>query len=1314
MNENILIYGSPEPSLWGEVVERAQEKRGSIVVVVPDQFKLETEQTLLKMLDRPLLHVQVMSLTGIARKVLSTRDIVPISHVGKRLFLIKILSENKDRLKIFGRHIHKQGFLRELSEILSDMTGGLKVQSLPEEDSAERTSNETVLKEPASKEPVSKERVLKASNLKELEDKIHDINLIYEAYSKISETYIGDEKLIGLAAGRAEMSSFVKDSAFYIAHYDFFTDNEYALYRALLEHSQGVKMTLLSEDTDVYAYTQRLLRKIPSSVEVRSERGRRLSEESAVAVGEGETRKTPENSSENSSENSFENAVENTAENAEESNCDGNAEESNCAGNAADSRQDGHDDRYAFFSALSESMFSQDLKRLEVLIRPYLRNAHRRNEDVGKGVAEDGEGGNPDVAADCASTGAPDGVREKRVVFSDDSPLEVYEFDTRYNEAAYAGDRILDLIRRGAKPSEITVVLPNWEAYEGMIEHVLARKEIPFFVDRDRVFEETPLAAFISALIDYNLAPNQKHLAKMLATEMFPIPVGEALKFQVEASENRFKPDATFEGILEMMRFRGLGGHFTVAAFVSELYRVLTTPFSYGDHTYSVMGHCEQHSFSMRHIVNETTAEVEYGARIWNAFMSVLEELYELSGISGEIDLSIARLLIDANARVARVPNQKEYVSITSPDRVRTLRSKYCFVLGALRGDLPHIARDASVFSPEEQERIQDADRITRFFDYEKEVYHLHLLLTAPGKCLVFTYPQGNRSVLLTYILEALGKKGYPRLETAANAPEDAVLPSCTLGIYTNCENAGDAGSAEALSNESANPEFYFSQSRLQSYLKCPFRYFIDYVVKAREERRNELSPMDSGNIVHRIMEIFVAEYSEADVLRTLDRDAVLARIEDSEAKYRIAVEEIYSRIAQEEEIVTADLKQGELYRRRFIEACTLYAQVIDFHLASGEYRMASTEGKMKGSEYFEGDFEADFGNVFPELFEPGDERKRKAFLSFMNRGRTQPMTIHLNGTFDRMDRVEDRYRLIDYKTGDSYDGRMSKLFLLDYIQLGLYAYLIELQEMEEKTAEQTAKKADEKAGGTIAGNDLESIGIGIGEDGAEGSVEGAEESIGASKGAEKGTAGDGADPDAKISVKNLVCEGLNILNLVDLDGGTAGRRTADNSASGAGRAMFKDKPMQGLVSIGDEERRHYCRFLDCKDAEGYETVVKKRSPKINPNYSFCHTGEDVARQREMLKTALLEAFEGLGGGRGERNVNMPALLRDAGERFFEAMKERQGIVEFDIITLWSRLITWAAAKSIAAGNFEPDTSDYDHCKYCNFKAICRYELRRG
>ena len=67
-------------------------------------------------------------------------------------------------------------------------------------------------------------------------------------------------------------------------------------------------------------------------------------------------------------------------------------------------------------------------------------------------------------------------------------------------------------------------------------------------------------------------------------------------------------------------------------------------------------------------------------------------------------------------------------------------------------------------------------------------------------------------------------------------------------------------GDRIAESMRESGPDMRLSQSRIETFLKCPFRYACQYRVRLAEEPRAEITPADVGNFVHCILERFFSE----------------------------------------------------------------------------------------------------------------------------------------------------------------------------------------------------------------------------------------------------------------------------------------------------------------------------------------------------------------------------------------------------------------------------------------------------------------------
>lgn len=966
MNEpnkkNRLYYGHPEPNLLPNAVKEAQGLTGSYVILVPDPFKLETEQEIGEISGVPLLHVKVMSFQRLAKRIVR-EEFTPISRTGRQMFLTGILAKNKDRMRVFSRHSNKQSFISGLSAVLSEMDAPVVFSGI------------------AGTDDHAADAVLSPLSRRRLEDKIHDLNLLYASYQNISGKYIGDEKLIGYAAAVAEHSPFVKESKFYITKYSSLSENEWKLFRSLCGHARGVEVSLnyKAEDSpSVFDYTGRLLRRMNREIEIVSWD---LPEKDSV------------------------------------------------------------------FSDISRRIFRQEVRELSTLFAGALNLVSE----------EDGKSGG--------------------ILQYNNSPVEVYEAKQPYDEVMFAADKILELIQSGVSLSEITVLCPDFEVYSGLAERIFSRRRIPFFVDGKRSFSHHPLAEFVEGLLLYQDGRSEEAKRKMLLSGVFPMEEGEVLREQVRQLEKRAAGERLC-GILDVLDMRELGARFAVRDFVRTLYRVLTTVFepadggdsvaaemedglaAEGTSGCSVMSKCIEHSRGMIGSVGEVVSEADYGVKIWNDFVEILDELDELSDIMEPIDFGVARVTLSGAFRelsISRIPEYLEFVSVAPLDRVRVARARHCFVLGAVRGELPRHRFDTSVFSLDEQNMLltsPEATRFSQFADLEREAFRLHLLLTTPQERIYFTYPSGARSVVLNILHEAFsllfeGKR--------------VLFPTVAM-----C--AGGSGKHDFTKVQTKLTEGFsfvdLSPSTLERYLSCPFQYFMNKILYVRDMEVNEVNAKTSGTVIHRILEKYVNLYIMPERSDCSDRSSrsdhrdcsdhsepsdrsggeddfeMIRHLEDSGDRIRQRITAIFELVKREFPFPELD---QPMFAARFIDACTFYAQVVEFQMAMGDFKVDGTEKLISVEHTFSGNFFSDFMQDMPELQE---------FMVGIDDdfGGGAPFTVRLSGSIDRIDRARagdgEYYRIVDYKTGKK-SASVFDLLDLKYVQLGQYFYAMHILNLE-------------------------------------------------------------------------------------------------------------------------------------------------------------------------------------------------------------------------------------------------------------------------
>lgn len=180
------------------------------------------------------------------------------------------------------------------------------------------------------------------------------------------------------------------------------------------------------------------------------------------------------------------------------------------------------------------------------------------------------------------------------------------------------------------------------------------------------------------------------------------------------------------------------------------------------------------------------------------------------------------------------------------------------------------------------------------------------------------------------------------------------------------------------------------SVSAIQTYFSCPYKYFFQYGLRLKPDADGKVTPLDTGNLLHAVIERYVSEKMPDDVPTFVRR--VVSEQSEITDKYRL---EANGRVIAD---LVAEAETLCLAVRRQIEA--------------GEFTLRGTE--------------IPFG------------RAESPFARVKLGG-----GVELEGKMDRVDEWKGYARVIDYKTGAA-SFSYADLYYGQKIQLMLYLYVLE------------------------------------------------------------------------------------------------------------------------------------------------------------------------------------------------------------------------------------------------------------------------------
>lgn len=184
-------------------------------------------------------------------------------------------------------------------------------------------------------------------------------------------------------------------------------------------------------------------------------------------------------------------------------------------------------------------------------------------------------------------------------------------------------------------------------------------------------------------------------------------------------------------------------------------------------------------------------------------------------------------------------------------------------------------------------------------------------------------------------------------------------------------------------------PDGRFSASQLETYFSCPFKHFVRYGLNIKEKEQRDFSPVDVGNICHKMAEIYVRHYLAGDNCEI--RDFVNVNFYDI----------IKTLDLKEKFDECQDKKQVEIYLKNYLIS---FLRDVDRELIHSSLKPLSQE----------------------------------KFVSNISLA-----GLTLKGRADRVDQGGGYFKIIDYKTGKTKDI-LKELYFGNKLQLFLYANAIQ------------------------------------------------------------------------------------------------------------------------------------------------------------------------------------------------------------------------------------------------------------------------------
>lgn len=629
-----------------------------------------------------------------------------------------------------------------------------------------------------------------------------------------------------------------------------------------------------------------------------------------------------------------------------------------------------------------------------------------------------------------------------------------------YDEIQFVAAEIINLVKKNKiRYRDIAVIARSVDLYETAIEDVFQKYSIPIFMDMREDIQSIPVVAFVMAALDavksnfdtqYMLALGKSSLMGLDYTKVAQV---ENYCYTWNVNHTQWINGEGFQN-----NPRGLEENFTdndraLLAEIQETARAITEPVQklkdqlssctgglFAQHVYQFLldvnaPYNMEHNPFMKKEGFERYLTLNRGA--WDILIDLFDLFYHtMENIKLPLErfIELFKLGIQCSD-LGSIPNTLDQVLIGTADRMRPNHPKVTFVIGMNQGEFPLQLSEYGLFSDIERDELMEGGiqlnpSVIKRSNYEK--YFTYAALTSPSEQLFVSYHSALLTGELTPkspIFNELEELFPDNVVSTVDMPIDFYIANdktafealCrsirkkddyTAALYQHVketkyqaelekillilQKGGFRIQSREISRMLFGKNMKLSPSRVENYFLCPFSYFCAGGLNLRARKKVEFSPLQSGTIIHYILEQAVSKHGGKG----------LGMLSESEIRGEVKLlleEYLQDRITQQEALT----KRFQYLFARLTNTLTRLLIHLSKEFAQSEFEPIGFETPIKK-----------------------DSGIKPLELKTMD-----GTTVYVEGIVDRLDIMEkngEKYvRVVDYKSG-------SKVFQLEDIYYGL------------------------------------------------------------------------------------------------------------------------------------------------------------------------------------------------------------------------------------------------------------------------------------
>jgi ATP-dependent helicase/nuclease subunit B len=509
------------------------------------------------------------------------------------------------------------------------------------------------------------------------------------------------------------------------------------------------------------------------------------------------------------------------------------------------------------------------------------------------------------------------------------SDLSLFSYSDKDDEIKGLCSGIIDLIDSGYRYRDIAVCISDISSYQTKLSAYLSQNQIPHFLDAKRKMIQTSFAEFVMSLLDFLLYKDTSELLIHLKSGFIAADTNTLYRF-----ENHIKRFAIkgymlkypFNNDLEDFRKAVLSPILSMLDAVKHA----QSAQEYGEHILTYFTHLNIEG-NIEWFVDmlEKSGDNENALIFTQVFEKIIAIIDQcaISFAEGPIPFASFVSAIKAGleaAEIGIIPPSTDEVLIGDFSRTVFPQVKALFILGLNDGKIPTTPDVSKILTETEKFQLQkngiNAGYRDRFFEERLKIYSVfsqpsdRLILSYHSEasddqpsvlikriCMMFPTLQTDRidsqmDIKMSLSKSLLFKQMSISLNHGLNGQTIAQGWRDVFDYFENDVDYSDKisilkqrltkqtkteyiGNAKSLYNKTQ--PLSTSVSRVESYYRCPFKYFLDYGIKPKINEPFVEDSRDIGNFLHGCLNLFVDALKEQNIRWSQVEDIKLLKICD-------------------------------------------------------------------------------------------------------------------------------------------------------------------------------------------------------------------------------------------------------------------------------------------------------------------------------------------------------------------------------------------------------------------------------------------------